>query len=195
MHVTDSKVPSKTHASKVDDERAEVGTANGDADSAGAAVAVPQVARVAVDVTAESPSRAAPLAERKQPALTAAAAAALQAQYARPSRYTSNIFVDCDEQWSVQKTIRELLRGSSSSITLSSSPFAERVPRAPSTSRTGSEAAFAKRRLSLVAPSSSSVGARAAVATVATAPSALVRSGVQGSAGNTVLPPLPRKRA
>jgi hypothetical protein len=49
--------------------------------------------------------------------------------------------------------------------------------------------------LSLVVPSTSSIGARAVVTPAATAPAALVRSGVQGGAGSTVLPPLPRKRA
>ncbi len=89
-------------------------------------------------------------------ATAAAITARLQAEYSRPSRYTSNIFFDADSRSSVQKNIHLLLRGSSSSVALSNrarhSPFVDtvaRVPRPPSSVKLGSASAQAHRKLSM----------------------------------------------
>jgi hypothetical protein len=148
------------------------------------------------------------LAEAQQSAAAAAIAARLRAEYMAPSRYTSSIFAAANgERWSVQGSIRALLRGSASGVALSSrggpSPFIGRgahVPRPPTASKSGSEAAFAKRRMSLVAPSSSSqmkATPRAASTTAAaefSAPVASVLHELPGAATGGLLPPLPRKR-
>ena len=88
-------------------------------------------------------------------AIAAALTARLQAEYGRPSRYTSNIAFDVDARSSVQRNIHMLLRGSSSSVPLSSkaghSPFVDRIARLPHPPSTAKPAAsaFAKRTLSL----------------------------------------------
>jgi hypothetical protein len=133
---------------------------------------------------------------------TAAIAARLHAEYKRPSRYSSNIFADADARASVQKTIQMLLKGSSSSVALSSrtghSPFA-RLPHPPPTSKLGGGAAFAMRRLAPVRPpSSDGVSAVSVPATGRAgrpASSGQVRSGDRGDSEINLLPPLPRKRA
>lgn len=169
-------------------------------------------ADVDVVLTAESPSGLPVSASRvdegqRAVAVAAAVAARLQAEYMAPSRYTSNIFAAVDERWSVQQTIRALLRGSSSSVSLSTSPFVDRVtraPRPPSAQKSGGEVAFAKRRMSLVTLARSSQEqtsaavprpAFTAAAAESSAASSLRRRDQQNSGATALLPPIARKRA
>jgi hypothetical protein len=137
--------------------------------------------------------------------MAAAVTSRLQAEYSRTSRYTSNIAFDVDARSSVQKSIHMLLRGSSSSVRLSSkaghSPFVDRVPRLPhppSTAKTAASA-FAKRTLSL---GGAALRARPATASLGDGASGgdlssmiMPREGPkQGGKHASLFPPLYRKR-
>jgi hypothetical protein len=140
-------------------------------------------------------------------AIAAAITSRLQAEYMRPSRYTSNIAFDDDARSSIQKNIHMLLRGSSSSVALSSkaghSPFVDRVPRLPhppSTAKTAASA-FAKRTLALggaalnasAKPVSASLGDDASSGDLPSI--AMSRGGPkQGGKHASLFPPLYRKR-
>ena len=140
-------------------------------------------------------------------AIAAALTARLQAEYGRPSRYTSNIAFDVDARSSVQRNIHMLLRGSSSSVPLSSkaghSPFVDRIarlPHPPSTAKT-TASAFAKRTLSLggAALSASAKSVPASLGDVASSGDlssiAISRGGPKhGVKHATLFPPLYRKR-
>jgi hypothetical protein len=155
-----------------------------------------------VHIAAKSPSIApAPCQpESNQFVIAAAIAAKLHEEYMRPSSYTSNVLFNTGSRLSVQSTIKTLLRGSSSSVSLSSragpSPFLDRVariPHPPSAQKSGTEAAFAKRRLLLTStqvastPPADSDEIRAA--------GTGSRSGHQGGMASKLFPPLPRKRS
>lgn len=178
----------------------------------GRSVAIDETPFVSVDIAAASPSTVIALRppKDKHNEEAAAIAARLQAEYMRPTRYSSNIFSGADPRASVQKTIQILLRGSSSSVALSSrvghSPFVDRVarvPHPPPTSKLSAGAAFAMRRLAPVGPASSddaltvtvSVSAPAAGRTGRSASIGRLRSGDRGDSEINLLPPLPRKRS
>ena len=155
-----------------------------------------------VDIAANSPSIApAPCQpESNQFAIAAAIAAKLHADYMRPSSYTSNVFIDTGSRLSLQSTIKTLLRGSSSSVSLSSragpSPFLDRVarvPHPPSAQKSGTEAAFAKRRLLLASTAGASIPPADSDQICAAGTGS--RSGHQGGKASKLFPPLPRKRS
>jgi hypothetical protein len=100
----------------------------------------------------------------------------------------------------IQNTIKTLLRGSSSSVSLSSrgspSPFVgrvSRVPHPPSALKSGTEAAYAKRRLLLTSTQKSCIPPADAGSTCAL--SASIRSDHQSANVVKLFPPLPRKRS
>ena len=145
------------------------------------------------------------VADQLSSAATAAITARLQAEYFRPSRYSSNIFVDADPRSSIQKNIQTLLRGSSSSVALSNrtgqSPFLERVvrvPLPPPGQKTGAGRAFAKRPLSVArdgAVFTDSVLKLASAAGALRADASLSRTSAQGDPQKSLFPPLTRKRS